>query len=291
MFTPAVLSSDIYGLWRSPRRSLGDKGGVSGDEDSKNVTGNRSLYAPPLLAYSADYPGASLYQLEYTIAAQEGTAGSSLPPQTHRKLERLQRIRNTGMSTIVPIGMTKTMRQMEAERAEKDTGGEDEPINHMVENVPSEHSGRRANVVGDGDGTDDGDGGDGGGDEYDDRSANSNIGWRESHNGHSRSHSGSNSGSSYLSASLTGSHANRVPRNNSNLRSVDLSSVDLDAGVQNMDDEESSDGTFATEEEEDEPMAANLGEINEDEGFMADEVEYQEDHSFASEMGVSEGGE
>lgn len=248
MYSPSVLSTDLYSLWRTPENGLYK----NGDEEHKSGHNHRSLYAPPLLAYSAEYPGASLYQLEYTISTQEGTRGANLPPQTHRKLERIQRIRNTGYTSLIPIGLKKTMRQIDAERAHNVGGDEDdEPeITHMAENVPGEHLRRPNGAV---------EGGE---------LANEDM------------------------MNNTDSQINSNSNSNMMSRSNDMgSSIDLDAGVPNMDELNSSNGTFVTEDDEidneEEPIAPHLGDLlNEDEGFMADEVEYQEDHSFASEIGI-----
>ncbi|RLV84978.1 hypothetical protein JA9_000250 [Meyerozyma sp. JA9] len=248
MYSPSVVTTDLYSLWRTPDAGVGDRNGTAGDEEHRSGHNNRSLYAPPLSAYSAEYPGASLYQLEYTISTQEGTRGANLPPQTHRKLERIQRIRNTGYTSLIPIGMKKTMRQLDAERAHNaGIDEDDEPeITHMAENVPGERVGRPNGAA---------EGGD---------------------------------------SEVNNTDSNIVSNSNSNMmsRSNDMgSSIDLDAAVPNMDELNSSNGTFVTEDDEidndEEPIAPHLGDLlNEDEGFMADEVEYQEDHSFASEIGI-----
>lgn len=247
MYSPSVLSSDVYSLWKAPERSLGSSGTANGEDEHKSVQNSRSLYAPPLMAYSAEYPGASLYQLEYTIASQNGTVGNRLPPHSQRKLERLQRIRNTGYNSIIPIGMKKTMRQLDAERTQSAAAdADDAEITNMAENVHGEHLNQAAGGA-----------------------------------------NGRDQTAEAMTTSLE-SHGNSNSMSNMMSRTTDPgSSINLDAEMPNMDDSDTQSGTFLSEEGEySDAPAPHVGEmINEDEGFMAEEVEYHEDHSFASEIG------
>lgn len=78
-------------------------------------------YALPLSAYTADTCGPSAAYTEYNravqIAALQGHSDVPLlAPQTQRRLERLRRIRTAGYLTIRPIGINKTMQQLDEEK-------------------------------------------------------------------------------------------------------------------------------------------------------------------------------
>lgn len=129
MYTPNLFPNDIFSLWskegsnnHSRLYELDPKSGSHEEEQLEDQRKHlRSLFAPPLVAYSAEYPGASVSQLEYTIKTQ--TTGllnaPLLTPLAQRKLERARKIRNLGYSSIIPIGVEKTMEQIDYEESRR----------------------------------------------------------------------------------------------------------------------------------------------------------------------------
>lgn len=180
----------------------------------------RLLFAPPLLAYSAEYPGASLSQLEYTISNQSGNKQDLplLTPLIQRKLDRLQQIRNIGYTSIIPAGVGKTMEQIDFEEARHFNMSEqqDESFIPTAEN---------------GDAPD--------------------------------------------------SSINGAP--NQSINEEEEPDIDLDANIPNADDvtndDDFEDDEFGEVQEEQDEIDLDDHSLNEDEGFMAEEVEYQDDHS------------
>lgn len=78
--------------------------------------------APPLSAYLADSPGPRAY---YDNDHSQGSSASMLTPEMSLKLEKLRSIRTTGYYTLAPIGVNKTMAQLDFEAQEM----EDEDCN------------------------------------------------------------------------------------------------------------------------------------------------------------------
>lgn len=81
------------------------------------------LFAPPLSSYSAESPGPTLIQLDYMIQTAFCVPGikSSLPifmttPLIQKKLKLMQQVRNTGYSTIKPLGIEKTLQKLDFEK-------------------------------------------------------------------------------------------------------------------------------------------------------------------------------
>lgn len=75
-------------------------------------------FAPPLVAYTAEKSGADEIYLEYSstsqAAALRGNRDIALfMPQTLKKLQTLQRIREIGYYTLRPVGFNKTMAEMD----------------------------------------------------------------------------------------------------------------------------------------------------------------------------------
>lgn len=71
--------------------------------------------APPLSAYLADSPGPRAY---FDSDHSSGSSTSMLTPEMSLKLEKLRLIRSTGYYTLAPIGVNKTMAQMDFEAQE-----------------------------------------------------------------------------------------------------------------------------------------------------------------------------
>ncbi|RCK62435.1 hypothetical protein Cantr_09115 [Candida viswanathii] len=109
MYTPNLFPNDLYNLW-----SDNDKP----PESAKLAKEHRNnLYAPPLSAYSTDFPGASLYHLEYTInSTSKNTQLFANTPLTQSRRAQLAKIRNTGYTTIRPIGIIQTLEEIELEK-------------------------------------------------------------------------------------------------------------------------------------------------------------------------------
>lgn len=255
MYSPTLFSNDLYRLWSYDESSIryGDanKKSQSGHNatshhgNTNNNTNNninnvtqeqleehrrhlRLLFAPPLLAYSAEYPGASLSQLEYTISTQSGSKNDLplLTPLIQRKLDRLRQIRSIGYTNIVPVGIGKTMEQIDYEESRQFNLSEqqDESCIPAAEN---------------GDAPD--------------------------------------------------SSINGAANNSSNNHRVEEPiEVDLDANILNADDQTNDDDDFGEVDfgevqEEQEEIDLDDHSLNEDEGFMAEEVEYQDDHSIVTD--------
>ena len=250
MYSPTLFSDSLYKLWR---HDDDDHDGMDSSDFHKrtfnthnanntnsngattnNVTQEqledqrrhiRLLFAPPLLAYSAEYPGASLSQLEYTISNQSGNKQDLplLTPLIQRKLDRLRQIRNIGYQNIIPVGVGKTMEQIDLEEARHFNMSEqqDEAF------IPTAENGDVAD-----------------------------------------------------------NSINGVP--NQSINEEEEPELDLDANIPNADDVTNDDDDFEDDEfgdvqEEQDEIDLDDHSLNEDEGFMAEEVEYQDDHSIVTD--------
>ncbi|CCE80245.1 Piso0_003348 [Millerozyma farinosa CBS 7064] len=239
MYSPSPFSDNLYKLWgrdgglgpssanrknyHHHRNSLpmGTAGNKEQNEEQREQI--RQLFAPPLQAYSAEYPGASVSELEYTIVNQTESRSDTplFTPMIQRKLTRLQQIRDHGYSTIIPIGVNKTMEQIDIDVARQMQISEhDEVDEHTVENAGQVNS-----VDG----------------------------------GYNSTANGTQDNSEVI--------------------------VDLDADVPNADEEDEDDELDDSEETQAGHDEADIDDnvINEDEGFMAEEVEYQDDHSILTD--------
>lgn len=92
--------------------------------------------APPLAAYSADHCGLDILVTEYTRACQmlafSGRRDVALlPPQILRRRNRLEKIRATGYTLLAPIGINKTMDQIDEEARYDDA----DPTVYQAENL------------------------------------------------------------------------------------------------------------------------------------------------------------
>ena len=110
MYTPNLFSNDLYKLWNDNGSAQETNSRI--DKDHRN-----KLYAPPLSAYSTDFPGASLFHLQYTInSTSKNSKLFENSPLTQSKRTQLAKIRNTGYTTIRPIGIIHTLEEIELEK-------------------------------------------------------------------------------------------------------------------------------------------------------------------------------
>lgn len=286
MYTPNLFPNDIFSLWGKEGSSVHSKLYEPNDRKShltsshhshnhnnnpnnhnntnNNQTDNltneqlqdqrkylRSLFAPPLVAYSAEYPGASVSQLEYTIKTQSSGLLNAplLTPLTQRKLERTRKIRTMGYNTLIPIGIEKTMEQIDYEESRRYALSEQEDQSY----IPTAENSATDNQAG-------------------------------SVNGNERDTS--------MNANGTQNEAREE--------------VDLDGQIMNSDEYQQYSDNFDDDEddEDDEETIANTryevlsdeyqsggfgnNILNDDDGFMADEVEYQDDHSISNDAGLGQ---
>ena len=212
MYSSNPFPSDLYSLWN--RKTRDSKMSSKGEQEHV-----KNLYAPPLSAYSSDFPGGSLYQLEYTI----NTTTKSSPlftntPLTQLKHAQLAKIRNTGYATIRPIGIVQTMEEIELEKVYYSL--DEQTMDPAV--VAIENS----------------------------------------------------------SDAIVGANASTI----SIQQQIQQPEIDLDAQVFNADEiyTGTDDERDSLDELDVQHMHGQVGITMDDEGFMAAEVEYQEDHSLDS---------
>lgn len=139
MFSLPVFSVDSYDSWRNPRRRVPRvHEQIKEAHQRKPASSDLSSYmAPPLSAYLPSEPGACMFDTQYNNAKQEGYSLHLLTPPASRKLERLRSIGCVGYDTIAPIGIDKTMAQIDYEAREL----EDDDSNLVqVENLASHMS-------------------------------------------------------------------------------------------------------------------------------------------------------
>ncbi|EGW34318.1 uncharacterized protein SPAPADRAFT_149025 [Spathaspora passalidarum NRRL Y-27907] len=251
MYAPSSFHIDLYSLWNGvsshptliPNESNESKSnaepqtrstnnGVTTSDQRKHIN---NLFAPPLSAYSANYPGACSFQLEYTMrrGTQHNSKMFSITPSTQANIEQLDVIRNYGYNTIRPIGINKTMEEIEFENSGQFTVTDEQSYGAGVNNTGAENSGDQQ--------------------DQQDNSNNTLL-------------LGSNLNASGLTFQL----------------GDESREVDLDAQILNADDLYSG----AEDEDDDVDSEADTGFRTNlvDEGFMASEVEYQDDHSLNSEI-------
>lgn len=132
MNTPDVFPSDVFGLW-AKHGNYNKLCEAADHDDARQV---HALFAPPLVAYLAEYPGALVAQLEYTIKTQSAGIHNAplLTPLTERKLERARKIRHLGYLTLVPIGVERTMEQIDVEESRRHAVTQSEEANPTAEN-------------------------------------------------------------------------------------------------------------------------------------------------------------
>ncbi|KAK6200231.1 uncharacterized protein RJT21DRAFT_41956 [Scheffersomyces amazonensis] len=279
MYSPALFPANLYTLWNQDQNrkavsvSSGSDKSVSASTTSSSIMGSittnsnrpptaeqilieerkqsRLLFAPPLQAYSAEVPGANAAELEFTIQSTNLLPGYrnvrkfvTTTPLIQSKIDQLTRIRMTGYLSIRPIGINKTLEQIDYENARSYAYDED-----------------------------------GEGDDHD----------------HGHNHS-------YGNAAAENSH-NHVDIQEQLVHDQE----DLDANI--VDGDADADDDYEVEEEEEEGEGQGQGDAEEqvddtnrryfshrlesvsmpldDEGFMADEVEYQDDHSLSADYVIN----
>lgn len=102
MYSPALFTGDNFNLWSPTRNKL-------------SVDKTRHLFAPPLQAYSSDTPGASSQELEYTIQITNKLKSGLITPLVQKKTDNLRNIRNYGFNIIRPVGIYKTLEELDYE--------------------------------------------------------------------------------------------------------------------------------------------------------------------------------
>lgn len=244
MYSPQIFSSGLYELWRRDNKGQGSinqvrnhigegTGALNGspnndnhDDEQEGEEQNiimRNLFAPPLLAFSAEFPGASTLQLEYTISQSQVRSGMPLvTPLTQKRMEAFQKIRSIGYRRFAPLGINKTMEQIDIESSKQHTSAEIEVYEAGAENTSGERVTNR----------------------------------NEERSGNWGAQSAIN-------------------------ESYEANEVDLDAEIPDADESEQSDMNYDEEDSRIHFRSLDMDDdiLNEDEGFMADEVEYQDDHS------------
>lgn len=100
------------------------------ENDSKEI----ELYQPPLSAYSPEYSGSSNLKFNYYI--QNNTKQpNQISPSIQIKMNKLSTIKYFGYKSLKPLGVNKTMEQMDMEFQETDFGNEtnlETNIEHLV---------------------------------------------------------------------------------------------------------------------------------------------------------------
>lgn len=154
MYAPSIFSNDLYSLWNpkptsgrklDPSPSLGTIHNRQAATHEPPTSASdiidlqrkqlRQLFAPPLVAYSPDYYGANMDYMEYTMQAAashfvaanpdvgvEGMLSQveellAISPLMQLKIDRIESIRNTGYEVLRPIGIGKTLQELDMEAA------------------------------------------------------------------------------------------------------------------------------------------------------------------------------
>ncbi|PVH20232.1 hypothetical protein CXQ85_002016 [Candidozyma haemuli] len=140
MFGSPTFTIDTYNEWEGVNRARPvhlDTDSRQGNLSHSRRNGGHSIHsrkdipsAPPLASYLPNAPGPSAFHEEYMMGGQGGrisgqNASSVLTPSMAMKLDKLRSIRATGYYTLAPIGINKTMAQLDYEAQEM----EDEDCN------------------------------------------------------------------------------------------------------------------------------------------------------------------
>ncbi|CUM64092.1 uncharacterized protein PRCAT00001682001 [Priceomyces carsonii] len=240
MYAPKLFVDDLFMLWNNDGESnlLSPMSNNRKDhqneyvEDQKRHT--KQLYAPPLIAYLADRSGASISQLDYTIQTGVKSNVSLLTPLIKEKLDQLHMTRNFGYSTIRPVGIGKTMEQLQIEQNKR--------INSKKQSEELSFAATVENTSG------------------------------------------------IAPDSSLNEETNNISRIETIIMPNRSNDVDLDAQIPDadgIDSEVRDDDDFDLDLEEGSIGIDFENGIDEDEGFMAEEVEYQDDHSLNTEMNYS----
>lgn len=187
MYSPNFNIDNLYELW-----------------SDKPTNDNLDLYQPPLNAYSPEYPGSSNLKFNYLIHKSNNV----ISPVTQIKLNKLNSIKYYGYKSLTPIGLNKTMEQIEYESANLSTL--DQTASQTIENESNDQQ-------------------------------------------------------------------LPVPR--------EEPEVDLDQSMPNMDDANEEE-TPGDEFDDGDDLAGNYdgNDLDDDAGFMAEDVEYQNDHSISDDI-------
>lgn len=122
----SAFSVGSYQLWR-PRRNtprVHEENQLHAQTQSLHrhlhLSEQEHHFAPPLAAYLADQCGPDDAATEYNAAVEQALLSGAtdvalLLPTTLRRLDALRRIRATGYTTLVPIGVGATMAEMDRE--------------------------------------------------------------------------------------------------------------------------------------------------------------------------------
>ena len=231
MFSPDLSPRGIHHLWSSNNNQLLLNSSQQRTANNSEAKHYNKLFAPPLSSYTAAFPGPDPSQMEYlqiTRSDKPHPTVDDLALLMRMKEQRLMKIRNTGYSTIRPIGIGKTMEELDyAQRGY--SAVEDSTINN---NVAAENSNEE--------------------------------------------------------------EMSTMPLNIGEEEEVDLDAEILDADElrsdeedddddDDIDDDDYDDGVNIPQSHDHHHFRRNQGYIMDDEGFMAAEVEYQDDHSLNSE--------
>lgn len=123
MYMPNLVPRDVHHLWLQPnekpsRNKVPDqaRAGIhrrNQEEHSEQNQRQRSLYAPPLSAYSSERPGASLPSRDSSSAGSD--QNDIILNDIESRIRELRSIRTLGYSYLAPLGIGKTMRTLNEE--------------------------------------------------------------------------------------------------------------------------------------------------------------------------------
>lgn len=135
MYSPNLFSGGFHDLWlqnqpsatfltdgKKPLLNTSGQPAASQPQDEQRIQQLRTLFAPPLLAYSIETSGPNINQLDYLIRTKS-LNGSKIPtnnlfsPLIVKNLNKLSSIGRLGYDTILPIGINKTMNDLEYEES------------------------------------------------------------------------------------------------------------------------------------------------------------------------------
>lgn len=107
-------------------------------------------FAPPLAAYTAERSGADELYLEYNSTSQSAALRGNKDialflPQTLKKLQMLQRIRETGYFTLRPVGFNKTMAELDRDALVEEEEHRSVHAENLAAMTTGEHLGQLVN--------------------------------------------------------------------------------------------------------------------------------------------------
>ncbi|CAI5756023.1 unnamed protein product [Candida verbasci] len=104
MYSPDLSSKNLYNLWHNHNPKELD------NVDKKHL---KNLFAPPLSSYSSNYPGVDILHLDYNNNSTQNSQIFTTSPLVQSNFIQLEQIKNYGYSTIRPIGIGKTMEEID----------------------------------------------------------------------------------------------------------------------------------------------------------------------------------